>query len=78
MSAPTLSDKRATLTALPSDEIRGVMWRFADRDELQRLVQATRRVARGPVARLVVEGAGIRRSGVRAKPSCCRSWIRPA
>jgi alkylation response protein AidB-like acyl-CoA dehydrogenase len=33
------------------------MWRFADRYELHMLVQASRGVARGPVARLVSEGA---------------------
>jgi alkylation response protein AidB-like acyl-CoA dehydrogenase len=32
------------------------MWRFADRYDLQMLVQATRGVARGPVARLVAAG----------------------
>lgn len=43
--------------ALPSDAVRRVMWRFADRPDLQRLVEAARRVARGPVARLVASGA---------------------
>ena len=33
------------------------MWRFADRSELHMLVQGSRSVARGPVARLVAEGA---------------------
>jgi len=33
------------------------MWRFADRYDLQMLVQATRAVARGPVARAVAAGA---------------------
>ena len=32
------------------------MWRYADRYELHMLVQATRSVARGPVARLVAAG----------------------
>ena len=32
------------------------MWRYADRKELSRLVQTTRQVARGVVARLVTEG----------------------
>ncbi len=32
------------------------MWRFADRFDLQMLVQSARRVARGPVARLVADG----------------------
>ncbi|HUC85877.1 MAG TPA: acyl-CoA dehydrogenase family protein [Candidatus Acidoferrales bacterium] len=45
-----------TLTTLPSDEVRQIMWRFADRYELHMLVQAARGVARGPVARLVAAG----------------------
>jgi len=46
----------ASLQTLPADEIRQVMWRFADRFELQMLVQAARGVARGPVARVVAAG----------------------
>ena len=44
------------LTTLPGDDVRQLMWRFADRYELHMLVQATRGVARGPVARLVAAG----------------------
>ena len=44
------------LSTLPSDDLRQIMWRFADRYELQMLVQAARGVARGPVARLVASG----------------------
>jgi alkylation response protein AidB-like acyl-CoA dehydrogenase len=46
-----------SLNTLPSDDVRQIMWRFADRYELHMLVQAARGVARGPVARLVAEGA---------------------
>ena len=46
----------ATLTTLPSDDIRQIMWRFAERYELHMLIQAARAVARGPVARLVAGG----------------------
>ena len=46
----------ASLTTLPSDEARQIMWRFAGRYDLQMLVQAARGVARGPVARLVAKG----------------------
>jgi alkylation response protein AidB-like acyl-CoA dehydrogenase len=46
-----------TLRALPADDLRQIQWRFADRYDLQMLVQSTRTVARGPVARLVAEGA---------------------
>jgi alkylation response protein AidB-like acyl-CoA dehydrogenase len=44
------------LQTLPTDDVRQVMWRFADRFELQMLVQAARAVARGPVARVVADG----------------------
>src|SRR5262249_32917100 len=39
------------------DDVRQILWRFADRYDLQMLVQAARGVARGPVARLVAGGA---------------------
>jgi alkylation response protein AidB-like acyl-CoA dehydrogenase len=45
-----------TLRTLPTDAARQVQWGFADRFDLQMLVQATRAVARGPVARLVANG----------------------
>ena len=45
------------LNTLPGDDVRAIMWRFADRYDLQMLVQSARGVARGPVARLVAEGA---------------------
>lgn len=47
----------ATLQTLPGDDVRQILWRFADRYDLQMLVQSARAVARGPVARLVAEGA---------------------
>ncbi len=45
-----------TLTMLPEDDVRQIMWRFRARADLQRLIQSVRSVARGPVARLVAEG----------------------
>jgi alkylation response protein AidB-like acyl-CoA dehydrogenase len=44
------------LPALPSDEVRSIMWRLTDRDDLWEMAWAARRVARGLVARLVVAG----------------------
>ncbi len=55
-SANDQSSAPKTLTTLPSDDVRQIMWRFADRYELHMLVQAARGVARGPVARLVAAG----------------------
>ncbi|MCB2155933.1 acyl-CoA/acyl-ACP dehydrogenase [bacterium] len=45
------------MSTLPGDDLRQVMWSFADRFELHMLVQAVRSVARGPVAHLVANGA---------------------
>src|SRR5215471_20524799 len=45
------------LRALPGDDVRQILWRYADRFDLQMLVQSARAVARGPVARLVAQGA---------------------
>src|ERR1039458_5670877 len=45
-----------TLRTLPDDNVRQILWHFADRYDLQMLVQSAREVARGPVARLVAEG----------------------
>ena len=46
-----------TLRTLPGDDVRQIMWRFSERYDLQMLVQSVRALARGPVARLVAEGA---------------------
>ena len=45
-----------TMVTLPGDAVRAIQWRFADRFDLQMLVQSARGVARGPVARLVAAG----------------------
>ena len=45
-----------TLRTLPGDDVRQIMWRFADRYDLAMMVQSTRAVARGPVAQLVAKG----------------------
>ena len=41
---------------LPGDEIRQIMWRYADRFDMQMAVMGSRSVARGLVARLVADG----------------------
>ncbi len=45
-----------TMLTLPGDAVRQIQWRFADRFDLQMLVQSARTVARGTVARLVAAG----------------------
>lgn len=46
----------ARMLTLPTDQVRAILWRFADRFDLQMLVQSARGVARGTVARLVAAG----------------------
>jgi alkylation response protein AidB-like acyl-CoA dehydrogenase len=57
MEASVEKPSSSTLQTLPGDDIRQVMWRFADRYDLHMLLQSARAVARGPVARLVAAGA---------------------
>src|ERR1039457_3099443 len=45
-----------TMHTLPGDAVRQIQWHFADRFDLQMLVQASRGVARGTVARMVAAG----------------------
>ena len=56
MATSAVKPKPETLRTLPGDDVRQILWRFADRYDLQMLVQSSRRVARGPVARLVAAG----------------------
>ncbi len=48
--------KLDALRTLPTDSARQIQWRFADRYDLQMLVQSARSVARGTVAKLVAQG----------------------
>ncbi|MGZ4787160.1 MAG: acyl-CoA dehydrogenase family protein [Terriglobales bacterium] len=54
--ATVAQPKLENMRTLPGDAVRQIQWRFADRYELQMLVQSVRGVARGPVARLVAAG----------------------
>ncbi|MCX7887271.1 MAG: acyl-CoA/acyl-ACP dehydrogenase, partial [Verrucomicrobiae bacterium] len=56
MQSSNCGQPAETLRTLPGDEVRQIMWRFADRYDLQMAVQAARSVARGVVARLVADG----------------------
>ncbi len=55
MSSVALTETKSMLT-FPNDAVRQIQWRFADRFDLQMLVQSARGVARGTVARLVAAG----------------------
>jgi alkylation response protein AidB-like acyl-CoA dehydrogenase len=52
----TAEKKSPGLQTLPGDDARQILWRFADRYDLHMMVQASRAVARGPVARAVAGG----------------------
>ncbi|MCU0229635.1 MAG: acyl-CoA dehydrogenase family protein [Bryobacterales bacterium] len=56
MAASTNSTAES-LRTLPGDEVRQILWRTTERYDLQMLVQSVRGVARGPIARLVANGA---------------------
>jgi len=51
------TNSESILRTLPGDDARQILWRYADRYDLAMLVQSARSVARGPVARLVADGA---------------------
>jgi len=55
MATATAAPTPVMLT-LPGDAVRQIQWRFSDRFDLQMLVQSSRGVARGTVARLVAAG----------------------
>jgi alkylation response protein AidB-like acyl-CoA dehydrogenase len=57
MPTAATQSMKELLRTLPGDDVRQIMWRFAERYDLQMLVQSTRAVARGPVARLAAGGA---------------------
>ncbi|MDD5349596.1 MAG: acyl-CoA/acyl-ACP dehydrogenase [Chthoniobacteraceae bacterium] len=56
MESPTTEPSIPTLQTLPGDGVRQILWGIAERYDLAMLVQSTRGVARGPVARMVAEG----------------------
>jgi alkylation response protein AidB-like acyl-CoA dehydrogenase len=57
MQPSAMEKSLSSLQTLPGDDMRQIMWRFADKYDLHMLVQSSRAVARGPVARLVAQGA---------------------
>lgn len=56
MPTATVQRQAQFIRTLPGDDTRQIMWRFADRLDLQMVVQSARGVARGPIARLVAAG----------------------
>lgn len=51
-----MEENRPTMKMLPGDEVRQIMWRFAERYDIQMAVAGARSVARGLVAQLVAGG----------------------
>ena len=51
-----MSEERTQMKMLPGDEVRQIMWRFADRYDIQMAIAGARNVARGLVAKLVADG----------------------
>ncbi len=72
MSAETITPMN--FSTLPGDDVRQIMWRFADRFDLQMVVQSARGVARGPVARLVADGARNSHEWTPAKSALLRAF----
>ncbi len=56
MSTAAVTEPKTMMLTLPGDAIRQILWHFADRFDLQMLVQSARGVARGTVAHLVAAG----------------------
>jgi len=54
--ATSATTSTPTMLTLPGDPVRQIQWRFADRYDLQMLVQSTRGVARTTVAHMVAAG----------------------
>ncbi|MDD2598483.1 MAG: acyl-CoA/acyl-ACP dehydrogenase [Kiritimatiellae bacterium] len=52
----SIQETRKTMSMLPGDEVRQIMWRYSDRYDVQMAVMGARSVARGLVARLVADG----------------------
>jgi alkylation response protein AidB-like acyl-CoA dehydrogenase len=61
---------------LPGDAVRQIQWRFADRFDLQMLVQASRDVARGTVARMVAAGERNTHEWTQAKSDMMEAFDR--
>jgi len=74
MSSSVAKAHSETLRTLPGDDVRQIMWRFADRFDLQMVVQSTRAVARGPVARLVAAGARSTHEWTQEKASLLKAF----
>lgn len=69
-----VQEKKDVMNTLPGDDVRQIMWRFTERFDLQMVVQSARSVARGPVARLVADGARNTHEWTEAKNSLLEAF----
>ena len=51
-----MDTERPTMKMLPGDEVRQIMWRIAERYDIQMAIAGARSVARGLIAKLVADG----------------------
>jgi electron transfer flavoprotein alpha subunit len=75
MSSVAIPESKTMLTLL-SDAVRQIQWRFADRFDLQMLVQSARGVARGTVARMVAAGERNTHEWTKAKDEMLNAFDR--
>ncbi len=69
-----MNKAQQTMKMLPGDEIRQIMWRYADRYDIQMAVMGARSVARGLVARLVADGERATHEWTEAKNSLYQAF----
>ena len=74
MKTATNTAPAPALQTLPGDDIRQIQWRYSERFDIQMLVQSSRSVARGPVARLVAAGARNSHEWTEAKNSLLKAY----
>jgi len=65
-----------TMLTLPGDAVRQIQWRFAERFDLQMLVQSARSVARGTVAQMVAAGERNTHEWTQAKSEMMEAFDR--
>ena len=51
-----IKEERPVMKMLPGDEVRQIMWRYAERYDIQMAVAGARQTARSVVAQLVANG----------------------
>jgi len=63
-----------SLSTLPGDDVRQILWRFTDRYDIQMVAQSARTVARTSVAKLVAEGGRNTHEWTQGKANLLRAY----